>query len=232
MKVMKSKLYVIAYFFIFIVFINAAKCMAEETTEANENPNQKTSEKPEENANIAPYLNDINNIVAALNELRFSSALYSLEALTALVKEKQTDTIKSFFPEVVDQLSIASWGSSGGDVGFESAKYVLYSSQLKDSDDNMIEFHVIHADPSIIEYDNILKKQKLINALEDTEIINIGDYQALEKKMEESNFIEHNIVISKDVMMNVIINGEISEDVVNEFYEKIKFVELVNFVNK
>jgi hypothetical protein len=229
---MKFKLHGITCFFICIVFINAEICLAEETTEANKNYDIKTSENAQEISNITPFLNDINNIIDSLNELKFSSALYSLEALTALVKEKQTDTIKSFFPEVVDQLSIASWGSSGGDVGFESAKYVLYSSQLKDSDDNMIEFHVIHADPSIIEYDNILKKQKLINALEDTEIINIGDYQALEKKMEESNFTEHNIVISKDLMMNVIINGEISEDVVNEFYEKIKFEDLVNFVNK
>jgi len=176
------------------------------------------------------FTDSIDAINQALLSSQYAQALYHLDTLSAKIREQHAQGIKQFFPTEVGALQSASWKSSAGDVGFDSAQYVAFSAQLADEDDNTIEFHVISEDPSILEYATLVKKPRLVKNLQDTKIVTISDFNALEKANEDSNFLEHNIVISNTLMLNVVINGKIESDVVASFYDALDFQGLLNYI--
>lgn len=168
----------------------------------------------------------------ALQSAQYAQALYHLDTLSSKVREQHAKGIRQFFPKKVGRLQSSSWKSSSGDVGFDSAQYVVFSSQLADEEDNTIEFHVISEDPSILEYATLVKKPRLVKALQDTTIVSIKSYKALQKANEENNLLEHNIVISETLMLNVFISGHIEPETVSRFYDAVDFQGLLNYINK
>jgi hypothetical protein len=176
------------------------------------------------------FSDSVSEIDTALQNNDYVQALYHLDTLATKLREQHAQGIRQFFPKEVGTLHVSSWRSSAGDVEFDSAQYVVFSSQLVDEDDNSIEFHVISEDPAILEYAAIVKKPRLVKALQDTTVVSIRSYKALEKSNEENRFLEHNIVINDALMLNVVISGSIEADTVTAFYEAVDFEGLLKYI--
>ena len=215
-----------------IFFLLLCTFLVPVTAQETEPVVEEIEEKPVEVSASHPFSVSVKALDEALKTEQYSQALYHLDTLSTKVREQHAQGIRAFFPKEVSGLQSSSWKSSAGDVGFDSAQYVVFSSQLVDDEDNSIEFHVISEDPSILEYSALVKKPRLVKALQDTKVVSISSFKALEKANEENNFLEHNIVISEDLMLNVFINGKLEDDVIAAFYDAIDFEGLLNYIKE
>lgn len=215
-----------------IFFLLLCTFLVPVTAQETEPVVEEIEEKPVEVSASHPFSESVKALDEALKTEQYSQALYHLDTLSTKVREQHAQGIRAFFPKEVSGLQSSSWKSSAGDVGFDSAQYVVFSSQLVDDEDNSIEFHVISEDPSILEYSALVKKPRLVKALQDTKVVSISSFKALEKANEENNFLEHNIVISEDLMLNVFINGKLEDDVIAAFYDAIDFEGLLNYIKE
>jgi hypothetical protein len=72
-----------------------------------------------------------------------------------------------------------------------------------------------------------------VDNLDNTSIIKVKEkYSALEKSSQEGNFNERNIIISKDAILNVIVNGVNAKEIMDRFCKKIDLKKLDEYLQR
>ena len=92
----------------------------------------------------------------------------------------------------------------------------------------LVTVTLIYKDPAILQYTELVNNSKLISGLEGMSIVKVSSfYSAIKKKSEEGGFIELNIVLSDDILLNVYGTG-IEED---DLELCINYIDLKGILN-
>lgn len=183
-------------------------------------------------AALHPFTETVSRINKELSEQRYSAAIFSLSALMSAVREKQRESIRSFFPTEFETYKAKRSGShSTSDFG--STDYgVLFNQYYENASHHSIEVNVIFSDPSIREYANLVKNPDLLKGLETTTLVKLNMHlSAIQKVADDGGYVEQNIVLNDDLLINVVANGNRDPKILERFSNAVKLKELEKYLN-
>ena len=178
-----------------------------------------------------PFKETLTRIDRELQDNRYSTAIYSLSALIGAVREKQREALKTFLPEKFETYKIKRSGSYSSNE-FSPTEYgVLFNQYYENPSQHSIQIHIIFSDPSIREYANLAKNPDLLKGLDTTSLVRLLDkYSAIQKVSGDGTYIEQNIIINDELLINIVANGHKDEAVLERFSPLIKLEELEKYL--
>jgi hypothetical protein len=176
------------------------------------------------------YKNEITRLKRFLENEQYSTALFDLEALSKKIRAMQAKHIESFFPKRVSGFESKPWGGPLTDSEFGANDTVICSQSYSNEEGSTIELHVVHSDPSIHEFVNVIKKPRILRSLGNASVVDIKNYKALKK--ENQTHREYNIVLNEELMVTLIFNGEITDHEVHFFLSQAQLAALESYLKK
>lgn len=169
----------------------------------------------------------------ALMQDKHSVALQTLDALTKLITDNQTAIVASFFPEFHNGFKTQKQALDPSDPYNSEGSYgVIFSRTYTNSQQHSLILNVIHFDPSIDEYWALINSPKLVKNLENTQVITIKDsIKALKKHSIDRQYIEYNIVPSRQLLISIVGNGFDSTDTLDQLVGEIDFQGLLHYLS-
>ena len=168
------------------------------------------------------------------NELRnktYSQALASIQTLYHTVKSKLESDINIFFPSTFRNYKTSKSEQLTSE--FEERSYgVIFVKSYKDKRGRTIDVNVIYADESIHEYERLIDSPNLVKGIDNVQIVNLYDkYKAIQKSSVEQSFYEFNIVVNRDLLINIIGVGMSDIEVIHTFSKTINIAAIENYLN-
>jgi len=159
---------------------------------------------------------------------RHSTAIATSQSLLDRLKTIQTDMIASFFPTSFQTLT----SQSHQDVDFISDGFgVIFTKHYGNRSKQFIDLSVIHMDPSIQEYWNLAQNPKLVRHMDNTDIITISPgIKGLEKLNPTQDIIERNILLSDQLMVNIVARGKDASLLIEEYTNQVQFALLKRYL--
>ncbi|MFT5170866.1 MAG: hypothetical protein ACI9BD_000636 [Candidatus Marinamargulisbacteria bacterium] len=179
-------------------------------------------------AEAIQILPELRFVQSEIEDKRFSSAIYALNELIDKLRLEQSRMIEVLFPGEIGQFRVVDSGPGFSVQDFQSSSFgVVFSRRYQNKDHHTIDVNVVFSDPSIEEYVNIVKDERLIDGLENTSIVKLKDkIFALEKYSSDENYGERNIVVNPELMVNVVANGIEDRAVLETFCGSIQLDKL------
>jgi hypothetical protein len=177
------------------------------------------------------YLSELDLIKKDVSEQKYTAAIFAINILGERLREQQKKEIESYVPNEFQDFKVWDQNIKLGDFISQNDNFgVLFSRRYKNSNDHIIDINIVFSDPSIKEYLNIIKKPDLVdNILENTKVIKVNNkYDALEKYSAEEKYYERNIVVNRELLLNIVANGIENTEVIDTFTSLIKIEELSN----
>jgi len=175
---------------------------------------------------------ELEAIQQAVKNNDFSYAIAHLEYLTKKVKELQSRELDKFLPVECDGFKKKTIVTVPGEPNIDDNNYVLYRKTYQDSDGNMINVYVVASDPIIRDYMTMISSQKVLKRFQNKSILKMGNYEAIVTGSPGENYIEHNIVINSDLLVNVFYIGKIQPETIAKFTSKMDLNRLENYLKK
>ena len=159
----------------------------------------------------------------AIIKKRYTSAVVHLNSVLQQLKRIQIEHIEMFFPAKFQTFNRDEPEEDLNDmVSQHSESGVLYSSQYHNKTGGVLEINIVHRDPSISEFKTLVRNPHMAKNLDNTDVIKVNEkYYALEKYSEEDKYIERNIILNNETMLNFIVNGIEGRSFLDEICQKI-----------
>jgi hypothetical protein len=165
-----------------------------------------------------------------LQHFNYSNGMAYIQSLYNKVKEKLETDIDRYFPNTFRGYNTRRSQFQSGE--FEERSYgVIFAKSFKDKRGRTIDVNVIYADDSIHEYERLIENPNLVNGIENVNIITLNKkYKAIQKSSEEQNFFEENIVVNRDLLINIIGVGMSDIEVIDTFSKTINISALEKYL--
>ena len=180
------------------------------------------------------FTSEIDKLNKELLEEKYSTAIETAQKLADALKEIQKQHLQSFFPSKFGKFSEQSWESPSEVTDSHGGNYgVLLNKSYRNKKEDSIEVNVVSKDTSIGENINIVKTPRILQTLDNLSLIKVlNKYDALEKKDETQEFLELNIIINDDLLINIIANGVTDPKILQEFFENSDVDGLATYLQK
>jgi len=173
-------------------------------------------------------LRELDHVRSSIMADRHGTALAMLQHLSERIRAIQTDVIDSYFPESVGELTVKGRPS----LDYVSDRFgVIFSRRYSHYSEDYLDVSVVHLDPSIREYWDMVKNPKLASHIDTAKIIEIQDgYRGLEKSNTSLGLVERNIVLSDTLMVNIVANGKNADSLISEYTRQVQFAKLKRYL--
>jgi hypothetical protein len=180
------------------------------------------------------FIKDLHLIQQDIFDSRYTAAILALNVLTDRLREQQKKEVALFFPDEFSGFKIWEYSIRLGDFTSQNDNFgVLFSRRYKNNEDHIVDINVVFSDPSIEEYLNIIKKPYLVDNLDNTKVIKVNNhFDALEKYSEDEKYYEQNIIVNRELLLNIVANGIEDKSLIETFTSLIKMEELSNYLSQ
>jgi hypothetical protein len=163
---------------------------------------------------------------------RFSDAIIELKSMIQVLQNRQKKVIETFFPNEIGTFFESGHQPQLGSIIPQSENFgVLFFRRYENKAKSTIDVNVVYSDSSIEEYVNIIKNSRLVRSLDNTEVIKVNkQFSTLEKYVPEENYSERNIIVHRDLLVNVVANGITNNMTVEALCKEINFSGLSDFL--
>ena len=175
---------------------------------------------------------ELESIHQAIRENNYSNAIAHLEFLTRKMKDIQARGLDKFFPVECEGFRKKNSLATNDDPNVNDNSLVLYKKTYQDSNGNTINVYVVSSDPIIRDYMTMISSQKVMKRFQNKSIIKIGNYEAIVTGAPGENYVEHNIVINSDLLVNIFYIGKIQSETISKFAAKIDLNRLEIYLKK
>jgi hypothetical protein len=174
------------------------------------------------------FLEDLDLIKLDIKKNKLPAAIAALNELIGKLKDNQQRIIGKCFPDNFEGYQATQEDSQLDNLFINQDNYgVLFSRHYSKHNAGTIDVNLVFSDPSIKEYINLINNPNLINNIENTRIVVIKDnYKALEKFSLEEKYYERNIIVNKELLINVVANGQYNKELLDNYIEAIKLENL------
>jgi len=179
------------------------------------------------------FSKDITLLKESLEKGEYIISIDLLNQLTDKVKLQQKEDIDAFFPVTFEGLSSRS--SSKRDIGdeFDAPLYgVAYTKKYSNEHSHSLEFNVVFSDESIKDFLEIVQNPNLAQGMQDTSIVSVQQYKALETVSEDKMYFEQNIILNPELMMTVVGIGIVDHTLIDAFLKQVKLAKLEAYFKK
>jgi hypothetical protein len=165
---------------------------------------------------------------------KYSVAIDHIQELLSELKQVRQQQLSAFFPKSVGEYRMASSAQSQGYFSNYGDEFgVIWSRHYVGKSDRKIDINLVFQDPSIKEYAATVSNPVIVNALPNTKLIILdGGFKALQKYTEEDQFYEVNIVLSKEILINVLTVGITSSQDLKNLLNSIDLQSIKQFLEK
>jgi len=176
--------------------------------------------------NYSPYLDKIE---ASLEKQNYSDVQQSVAQLLDQINAIQQQILTTFFPEVYE-----SYVLSSSVVLEEEDAYLdvgsVFNKTYENDAGNLLTVTLIHNDPAILQYTGLVNNPKLISGLESMSVITVQkSFAAIKKVSDDSPLIELNIVLSEDILLNIVGAG-LTEEEMEAFVTHIDLAGIFSYL--
>lgn len=170
----------------------------------------------------------------AFEDGRFSRSLELLQQLMGQIREVHAENINVFFPNDFDNFYGVEIDGGGGDLNSsEEGVGLLFHKRFQNATGNILDVHVVYQDSSILEYYNLVQQVKKKKGGKGVRLKRILDrYDALENHSEEHVFVDVNVLVSSDVLMNVFYDGLDQNLVLDSFLTQVDYEGLLRYLGQ
>ena len=190
-------------------------------------------ETPTPNRNTQyPIPTQLDLIEKSVKENDYQTALFYLGFLTKKIRDMQSKELDKFFPFDFEGFRKKTTTLQPDEATLDENDYVLYKKVYQDSDGNTISIYVVSSDPIISDYMAMISSQKILKRFQNKRIIKVGTYNAIMTGSPGENYLEQNIVIDPNLLVNVFYVGKISNESAIKFASKMDLTHLAFFLIK
>ena len=218
-----------------ILTLNSHLLFAEEVNESIVTPHQVELNDPEsvpQKKVVLELLSQVDLIKNNINQEQYSIGISRVTQLLDRLKARRHAIIGEFFPAKLDHFKLQSRDEMFDETGIMTGSGQVFACTYLNQAGHSIDVFVIHLDPAIKDYKNIIQNPSLITGSENTQIIELsGGFYGLEKKSEEGRFVEQNILINDELLLNLVANGVEEDAVLNKLYTQINVTGLDTYLN-
>ena len=161
---------------------------------------------------------------------QLSAALTTLKNLSSQIRENQRVIIDTYFPPQFEGFSSTSSFGPQADNGSSTSFGMVYSKHYQNGQRQSIDVNVVFSDGTVAEYANLINSPHMMKGFDNASVVKLGPYSALEKFSPSDRYLERNIVLNGDLLVNVIANGISSKDSVNTLCRLIDFAALEKYL--
>ncbi|MEK9657493.1 MAG: hypothetical protein VW378_03870 [bacterium] len=202
----------------------------EETSGVSENISLNKKEHSGEGMSN-PFLSDLTRVQEALTLSNLNKSLSLLQALLLKVRQVHAANIDGFFPSDTENFFVVQQKQVDQGVMYSDGYGIIFSKQYQTQDGRFLDVNVVFNDPSIQEYISIIQEKSAVADIEGVRVIKIQDrYMCLESVSDEHQFIERNIVLNPDVLVNVVYDWRDDDFLLNEFVSQFQLVALEQYL--
>jgi hypothetical protein len=176
--------------------------------------------------NYSPFLD---RIEYSLEKQEYSKVQVYVDELILEVNHIQNEILSTFFPTSFKlYVETAALKTDEEDSYLNFAN--IFNKVYKNGTHSLLDISIIHNDPAILQYTGLVNNPKLISGLESMSVITINEsYAAIKKVSSDSPIIELNIVLSEDILLNVLSSG-LDEADLDEFISYIDLNGIVTYL--
>lgn len=161
------------------------------------------------------------------------SVISQLNSVSDRLTRMQRDRIGVFFPtEFQDFLYEDKESSFGQDLPGRDNYGVVFSRYFQNPEGQTIDVSVVYQDDAILEYSRIINNAFLVKKIPNASVRDVSVYEGLEEYSEDSRYYELNLVVSRELMINVVVNGVSDLDEILMFVGSIDYTGLNRYLSK
>ncbi|RAP32493.1 hypothetical protein DID76_00170 [Candidatus Marinamargulisbacteria bacterium SCGC AG-414-C22] len=194
--------------------------------------------KEKEDENLANELAEFNTIIEdltrSLTESNYQQSLLILNDIKAKIYTLQKRAIATYFQNSFEDFNQTPHSEDMDiDILSDNSYGVLFNRNFSNSKGHRIDINVVHSDPAIEEYLQVINHPKLLNGLKDTHISNVQGYKSLVSMTSgnDTNHFEQNIILNSNLLVTVIYIGDQDEAFIETFVNGIDLLGLANYLD-
>lgn len=177
----------------------------------------------------AKVIRELDKTAKLVEEENYLDAIFTLNKAINHLKELQKKQLVAFFPQDFS-------GYKAEDVSLKNeianGSFVLFAREYRNEKDESIDLNLVELDPDEGSYSEMINELKGSEEMQNMRLIKLKDkYQTIEKTNSKS-YLERNIILTKKVLLNIIVNADDAKKVSDELVNKIDFENLDNFFKK
>lgn len=182
---------------------------------------------------VSIYDDSMNKLHLALKQDDYTLAFETLELLMKQVRSNYSNRIEFFFPEkfgiFFSVLANNKDDFSNSNDGFG----IVFSKRYQTNEGFFLDLNIVMRDPSIEEYINFVNEKLPLDDIQGSYIKKVNSqYDALFSISDEHLFVEVNVILNKDILLNIMYSGSENLDEVELFLEGLDLAKLENFLMK
>ena len=154
----------------------------------------------------------------------FIQALQELDLQRSLILNRLIDVVKMVFPERYLGYSLQQSDDLDDDPFLTDSSVNLFNLVYQHDTNGMVTISLLQHDPAIEEYLLLSKNPSLLEKLGNAELVKIrGSFDAVLKSEPEQQYVEYNILVKEDVLLNVVAVDVEDEHLLQQF---VQFINL------
>ena len=168
----------------------------------------------------------------AIQTDRYALAVNMTRELLDKFKQARKTYLVTFFPtsfgdyHLADQPQIQGYFSS-----VEDDYGVILTRQYANDEDGKVDISLVYSDPSINEYAETISSPRLVKTLPNVKLVKIDGFKGIRKFSKEDQVYELNLLLSKDVLINVVALGVNSEKDMKLLLDQIDFENILTLLD-
>jgi len=177
---------------------------------------------------------ELDKLNTELTDEKYPLAIDTAEKMIDTLKELQKIQLNDFFPSKFGAFSQQSWQDPSTVTDIHGGNYgVVLNRAYRNEEGNALDVNVVSSDASISEYISIVKNPRILQTLENVSLIKVLEkYDALAKKDDDGQFVEVNLILNRDLLINIIVNGVEDPKIIQKFFENCDFEGLATYLQK
>lgn len=170
----------------------------------------------------------------SLRKEQYSDAISQTQKLLGELKSARQQRISTFFPKTFADYRIEVGAQNGGYFAHVGDEFgVIWIRHYAGKNDHKVDVNVVFQDPSIQDYARTMASPALVKSLPNTKLVTLeGGQKALQKSNDQEGYYEMNIVLSKDILINILSTGKSSPQDARLLLSMVEFEGLKQFLEK
>ena len=170
----------------------------------------------------------------AFEDGSFSRSLELLQQLMGQIRQVHAENINAFFPNDFDNFYGVEIDGGGGDLSSsEEGIGLLFHKRFQNVTGNILDVHVVFQDSSVLEYQNLVQQVKKKGGGDGIRLRRVLDrYDAIESHSDEQVFVDVNVLVSSEVLMNVFYDGLDRNLVLDAFLTQVDYEGLLRYLGQ
>lgn len=184
------------------------------------------------NADFNDYKPLLDTAERYIKDNKISPAISQFISLIHQLQQRLEQSVGLFFPETLGPFVSTNGQKLPAGIDDQTNRFgVLFERHYEDASGNTIDVNAIYDSGAISDYIAVINNPRLLRNLNNTTIARVQDkYDAIEKFSPKDNYHERNILISNQLLVNVVILGSVDQELMDAFCNSCYFEELDQFL--